>query len=255
MTATIPPNHIVCPRCIDYPRLSKATSIFAGFACSACHGEGHILNPLISEWRTSTSPARLIELLGDKADEKRLDMFGRECDLILSSRVEFTVRPSDSGRWYWTTMAAWENKDCTVKPLEVCAIIRCLWPNPFIERERVECPLCLPFGGGVDMSMFVDERDRNPAICWICKDERTTEAPIIDPRWLSSTVLDLAKVIWGESKWARIANITPRSELMPVLADALLDAGCDNEEVIEHCQSGGPHVDGCWVVDSILSRV
>ena len=40
----------------------------------------------------------------------------------------------------------------------------------------------------------------------------------------------------------------------PILAEALLDAGCDNEEIIQHCRHPGPHVRGCWVVDLILGK-
>jgi hypothetical protein len=42
--------------------------------------------------------------------------------------------------------------------------------------------------------------------------------------------------------------------LLPILADALLDAGCDDEELIAHCRSEGPHVRGCWAVDAILGK-
>jgi len=42
---------------------------------------------------------------------------------------------------------------------------------------------------------------------------------------------------------------------MPILADALQDAGCDNEDVLSHGRSEGPHVRGCWVVDMILGRM
>jgi hypothetical protein len=41
---------------------------------------------------------------------------------------------------------------------------------------------------------------------------------------------------------------------MPILGDALQDAGCDNEEILNHCRREGPHVRGCWVVDLILSK-
>lgn len=39
---------------------------------------------------------------------------------------------------------------------------------------------------------------------------------------------------------------------MPILADALQDAGCDDEEVLRHCRQPGVHVRGCWVVDQVL---
>jgi hypothetical protein len=41
---------------------------------------------------------------------------------------------------------------------------------------------------------------------------------------------------------------------MPVLADALMDAGCTNELILAHCRSGGKHEKGCWVLDLILDR-
>jgi hypothetical protein len=41
---------------------------------------------------------------------------------------------------------------------------------------------------------------------------------------------------------------------MPVLADALEDAGCDNLDILTHCRHPSEHVRGCWVVDSILGR-
>jgi hypothetical protein len=66
----------------------------------------------------------------------------------------------------------------------------------------------------------------------------------LDPRWLTSTVIDLARTIYEERVWER----------MPILADALMDAGCDSDEIINHCRGPGPHVRGCWVVDLLTGR-
>jgi hypothetical protein len=41
---------------------------------------------------------------------------------------------------------------------------------------------------------------------------------------------------------------------MPVLADALEEAGCRDAEILGHCKSGGEHVRGCWVVDLLLGK-
>ncbi len=41
---------------------------------------------------------------------------------------------------------------------------------------------------------------------------------------------------------------------MPVLADALQDAGCDHADILSHCRGDGPHVRGCWVVDLVLGK-
>jgi hypothetical protein len=73
------------------------------------------------------------------------------------------------------------------------------------------------------------------------------QRPRIDKTWLrwnDSTVPKIAMGIYEERAFDR----------MPILADALLDAGCDNEEVLAHCRSDGPHVRGCWVIDLILGK-
>jgi hypothetical protein len=43
-------------------------------------------------------------------------------------------------------------------------------------------------------------------------------------------------------------------EDLPILADALEDAGCDNADILSHCRGPGPHVRGCWVLDLLLGR-
>jgi hypothetical protein len=62
--------------------------------------------------------------------------------------------------------------------------------------------------------------------------------------WLTSTVRGLATAIYAERAFDRL----------PILADALEDAGCDNADVLAHCRGDGPHVRGCWVVDLILGK-
>ncbi|MBP3961028.1 hypothetical protein J8F10_37890 [Gemmata sp. G18] len=66
----------------------------------------------------------------------------------------------------------------------------------------------------------------------------------LDPSWLTSTVVALAEGIYQGRTFDR----------MPILADALQDAGCDNDDILTHCRDVGSHVRGCWVVDLILGK-
>ena len=62
--------------------------------------------------------------------------------------------------------------------------------------------------------------------------------------WNDGTVRRIAEGIYDERAFGRL----------PILADALLDAGCDDEELMQHCRSAGPHVRGCWVIDLLLGK-
>jgi hypothetical protein len=62
--------------------------------------------------------------------------------------------------------------------------------------------------------------------------------------WRTSTVNSIASQMDSTRNFAA----------MPILADALQDAGCDNDDILNHCRGPGPHVRGCWVVDLILGK-
>jgi len=67
----------------------------------------------------------------------------------------------------------------------------------------------------------------------------------MDPAWLTANdgaVKHLAAAIVQESNFA----------LLPVLADALEDAGCCDVDLLEHCRRGESHRTSCWVLDLIL---
>ena len=66
----------------------------------------------------------------------------------------------------------------------------------------------------------------------------------LDPAWLTPNVLELAQSIYDERAFDR----------MPVLADTLEEAGCDNADILNHCRGPGPHVRGDWVIDLVLGK-
>jgi len=66
-----------------------------------------------------------------------------------------------------------------------------------------------------------------------------------NPEWRSDTVLALAHQVYEARDFSA----------MPILADALQDAGCDDEAILSHCRDANqPHARGCWVVDLVLGK-
>jgi hypothetical protein len=66
----------------------------------------------------------------------------------------------------------------------------------------------------------------------------------LGPSWLTTTVKHLAEAIYTEKAFDRL----------PILADALEDAGCNNQDILNHLRGGGEHCRGCWAVDLILGK-
>jgi hypothetical protein len=69
----------------------------------------------------------------------------------------------------------------------------------------------------------------------------------IDRAWLSwndGTIPKLAQAIYDERRFADL----------PILGDALEEAGCTDADILAHCRGGGEHVRGCWVVDLLLGK-
>jgi hypothetical protein len=62
--------------------------------------------------------------------------------------------------------------------------------------------------------------------------------------WRTSTAIALAQQVYDSRDFST----------MPILADALQDADCDNADILDHCRGPGPHVRGCWVVDLVLGK-
>jgi hypothetical protein len=69
----------------------------------------------------------------------------------------------------------------------------------------------------------------------------------VNPSWLTwngGTVPKLAQAIYDERRFADL----------PILADALEEAGCTNADILDHCRRPGEHLRGCWVVDLLLGK-
>ena len=111
---------------------------------------------------------------------------------------------------------------------------------------------CFADESGIDLSLYRDfwlgERHSNEALvqAGLLREiiGNPFRSPTFAPAWRSAAVIGIARAIYADRAFDR----------MPILADALQDAGCDHADVLEHCRGPGPHVRGCWVVDLLRGK-
>lgn len=63
-----------------------------------------------------------------------------------------------------------------------------------------------------------------------------------NPQWFTTNTVELARTIRAEMAFERL----------PILADALQDAGCTEDTILEHCHHPGPHTRDCWVLELLV---
>ena len=66
----------------------------------------------------------------------------------------------------------------------------------------------------------------------------------VSPNWLTPTVKQLAEAIYETRDFTSL----------PILADALEDAACTNQDILNHLRQPGEHVEGCWPLDLVLGK-
>ncbi|MCI0459327.1 MAG: hypothetical protein L0Z62_20450 [Gemmataceae bacterium] len=66
----------------------------------------------------------------------------------------------------------------------------------------------------------------------------------VNPLWRTPAAVALARSMYEDRRF----------EDMPLLGDALEEAGCTDEQILSHCRGPGSHVRGCWILDLLLGK-
>jgi hypothetical protein len=106
-------------------------------------------------------------------------------------------------------------------------------------------------GGGMWKKQGKEKWERESlALCRVIRDifgNPFRPTPAVAPAWLAwndGCIVKMAEVVYDERAFDRL----------PILADALEEAGCADGDLLNHCREPGEHVRGCLVVDLLLAR-
>ncbi len=221
------------------------------------------------QWLRSASPTNMLRFLGEskKFSERKLRLFAYACcsrppelDDSQSSKaanaLEVIERSADSKTMQRKLAATRKLAEPYADPplaedmfFELTVPAWCWWQAVSQAAWRPGKPL--PFHDALSAANWATSASENE------KREKVSQARLlrdiignpfrpvaVDRNWQSITANKLADAIYAERAFDRL----------PILADALEDAGCTNTAILKHCRGPGPHVRGCWVVDLILGK-
>jgi hypothetical protein len=210
-----------------------------------------------SEWLVGTHPLRMLRSVGHTLSDRKLRLFGCACcrhiwDSLEDERSRFAVEVSER---YADGLADQDELEAAMRAArEADARGSGVAKQGALQAARAGLEAALSVTGSLrSEEMWPAARDAR-------QQERIYQAALlrdifgnpfrtmtVAPSWLSwnnGCVVKVAQSIYDERHFANL----------PVLADALLDAGCDSEAILAHCCSPGPHVRGCRVVDLLLAK-
>jgi hypothetical protein len=206
-----------------------------------------------AEWLECTDPQKMLEFLGGKASERKFRLFSVACcrriwHFLIDERSkemvevveQFVDGNNDQAAMEKARKAAWAARNTfpSRAARAACAASSDSWETAWAAGRAMKI-----HGGEKN---WYAEREAQAAL--IRDLFGNLFRPVaLDPAWLAwndGLLVSMAKKMYDSRDFTD----------MPVLADALEEAGCDNADILNHCRQPGEHVRGCWVVDLLLDK-
>jgi hypothetical protein len=220
-----------------------------------------------AEWLTGADPKRLVEFMDGRASDRKFRLFASACcrfawDAIPDNRSREAIAVAEQLAETGGVLShirnsigsasfdAW-NEAPEGDPVQKGAAAA----NILLTAQEWGSGERYPKGSsGVTAAllMYVEwaintynpDDLRKQAALFRCVVGNPFQPVAFSPSWCTDTAISLARQMYDARDFGA----------MPILADALQDAGCENEQILSHCRGPGPHVRGCWVVDLVLGK-
>jgi hypothetical protein len=222
-------------------------------------------------WLEAQAPGPLLTYLGEDASPRKLRLFGCACcrPLLSLYREQWALeglalseqlvdRLTTEGalaegheRIFWGpdhaphTGHLAQARDLAMVAVSSLTEARDLFDAPRVAEEAAHALAARHAVQDGDAVEFVARERARQADLVRCLFRNPSRPLPPDPPWLASPdVRALALGIYEDHAF----------DCLPVLADALEEAGCDNADVLAHCREAKVHARGCWVVDAVLGK-
>jgi hypothetical protein len=218
------------------------------------------------EWLTCTDPTPMLEFLRGKASQRKLRLFACSCCYRLEElcymedeellAVEIAELYADE-RTTQEDLALARNEvnlsgGYTLSEQHRSCVMGCVTAVPLGEVNSVANCIIEQLENHhhwTEAELKADQEAERALQCDILRDcfGNPFRPVAVEPSWLTwndGTVPRLAQAVYDERAFDRL----------PILADALEDAGCTDADILGHLRCPGPHARGCWALDLLLGR-
>jgi hypothetical protein len=205
-----------------------------------------------AEWLACTDPHQMVRFLKyGKGSDRQLRLFGCACcrqvwDLLTEEcfrdAVEIAEQFAD-GQVGSSELA--EARGVCEASLDRKKLASVMDPRDRTFVAAFSCTRNPRAAARGPLGVFTDETQRRWELQLLRDIFGNPFRPVsVDPFWLTPSVVAVARTIYEDRRF----------EDMPILADALEEAGCNDADILGHCRGPGPHVRGCWTVDLLLGK-
>jgi hypothetical protein len=236
------------------------------------------------EWFTTTTPWPMLEFIHDKGSERKWRLFAVACCRLVwhlltdhghrlveavEQYADQRARPRDLValfKDYSPHQVATPTMPGGSQAAEAVGLLGGQWRwRTYFTKDHDQPPARFTGQQGTPVSAVVDGVARSAAealakaVPWQQARQREGELlhDLFGPLLFRPVTLDPAWLTWHGGLVVSMARQMYESRDfsdMPILADALEEAGCDNADILAHCREPGEHVRGCWVVDLLLGK-
>jgi hypothetical protein len=223
-----------------------------------------------ADWLACTSPVPMLYSLRDMASERKLRLFAVACCRRMLRAAEgstdsrWTRHPDPRSRRAAEVAERYADACATAEELAAFHVARgsprpVMFADAFHAADEV-VKQATDAAGSAAWGPWPDAGTDFERVKTAEAAERAAQVALLrdlfgnpfrpvgfDPSWLSwnqGTIASLARTIYDGRTF----------DLLPILGDALQDAGCADEAILGHCRMMGEHVRGCWVIDLLLGK-
>jgi hypothetical protein len=241
-----------------------------------------------AQWRDSSDPTPMLDFLRGKASDRKLRLFAVSCcrriwQLLSNETYRYAVEVAERDADQLATreerraaaVAVMEATQRPRSPLAWQASAAVAFTISVSMSREIPSVMGSTAAAAADAAAqvaafagvsstnvypFSNHLESYPAWLAARDTEKQRQSPLVRDTFgnpFRPVTLDPAWLRWKDGAIAKIAQSVyddRRFSDLPILADALEDAGGTDRAVLEHCRAGGEHVRGCWVVDWLLGK-